>query len=99
MLRWRWTALVLFPLACAICWAALPFTFGDGVRALAGALGYLTMLLAVAQDISRDYLSYLGLGSAPFFVDVSLLVGVVSWLIWASHSEQRSAFDGGANTP
>jgi len=87
LLRWRWTGMVLVPLACAVCWAILPLTFGEGVRALIGSVGYGTMLLAVAEQLNRQYLGYLGLSAVPVLIDALLLVGVVSWLTWASRAD------------
>ncbi|HEV3312077.1 MAG TPA: hypothetical protein VG815_16325 [Chloroflexota bacterium] len=88
--RWRWTAFVAVPLISGVCWAALPWTFGPGVRAIIGFVGYFTLLLSVAGHIDSGYLTYLGLGLLPRFIDVLLLVGVVSWLVWASRAQAPS---------
>lgn len=84
MRRWRWTAFVFLPLMSAACWAAIPWTFGIGARALIGLTSYLTLALAVADRINNGYLAYLGLGLLPAVIDILLLIGVVSWLAWAS---------------
>jgi hypothetical protein len=93
--RWRTTAWLALPAICAVCWAVLPVTFGNGIRALIGALGFITMLLSIAQVMSREYLAYLGLGMAPLIVDVLLLVGVASWLMWAARAEGQPVTDPG----
>ena len=85
--RWQGVAWLSVPVICAVCWAVLPVTFGDGVRSFIGALGYVTMLLSIAQDMSKEYLNYLGLWFTPPIVDVLLLIGVVSWLIWAARPD------------
>lgn len=91
--RWRWTASVLVPLLSGICWAALPWTFGGGVRALIGVASYFTLMVAVADRFNSGFLSYLGVTDLPAVIDVVLLVGVVSWLVWASRSQGER--DGG----
>jgi len=88
--RWQWLAFLSVPLIAALGWAVLPITFGDGVRAIIGLVGYITMLLAVAERFSRGYLGYLNLSPVPVLVDVLLLVGVVSWLIWAARDMEAS---------
>jgi len=85
--RWRWTAFVFLPIVSAVCWAALPWTFGVGATALIGFVSYLTLILAVASRIDAGFLSYLGLEAVPVVIDVLLLMGVVSWLVWASRPQ------------
>ena len=84
--RWRWMALIFIPVASGICWAALPWTFGDGARALIGFVGYSTLILSVGGRFDAGFLGYLGIGFVPRVIDVFLFVGVVSWLILASRS-------------
>ena len=87
--RWRWMAVVVLPLVGAACWAALPWTFGNGARALIGFATYFTLMMAVAHRADSSFLSYLGIGVLPVVIDLLLLVGVVSWLVWASRSAPR----------
>lgn len=82
-------AFVLVPVAIALCWAALPWTFGIGARSLVGFIAYFSVLMGIANRADTDFLSYLGLGPVPVIVDVLLLIGVVSWLAWASRSSQK----------
>jgi len=86
--RHRWIALVLVPIVSAICWAALPWTFGMGARSLISFASYYAALLAVASRMDTVFLSYLGLSLLPAVIDGFLLVGVVSWLVWASRAPQ-----------
>jgi hypothetical protein len=88
LLRLRRRAIFGVPLVCAGCWALLPFTFGNGIRALTGFLGYVTMLLAMAHGLNGEYLSYLGLSPVPVVIDLLLLIGVVSWLMSASSADE-----------
>lgn len=89
--RWRWMAVVGLPIVGAACWAALPWTFGAGARALIGFATYFTLMMAVAHRADSSFLSYLGIGALPAIIDGLLLVGVVSWLVWASRSGPRTA--------
>jgi hypothetical protein len=88
--RWRWTAFAVLPVISAVCWAALPWSFGIGARALIGSIGYVTLMLAVASRINSAYLGYLGISFLPVIIDVALLVGVVSWLILTSRVQYES---------
>jgi hypothetical protein len=85
--RWRWTAFVVLPAVSAICWAALPWSFGIGARALIGAIGYLTLMVSLANRINGGFLSYLGLSFLPLLIDAALLIGVVSWLVLTSRPQ------------
>jgi len=87
--RWRWMAVVGLPVVGALCWAALPWTFGTGARSLIGFATYFTLMMAVAHRANSSFLSYLGIGPLPALIDALLLIGVVSWLVWASRSGQR----------
>lgn len=87
--RMRWPALITIPILSAACWAALPWTFGIGARALIGLVGYYTLMLSIASRVDDSYLSYLHLSFLPILIDVSLLVGVVSWLVMSSRSVEQ----------
>ncbi len=95
--RWRWRAFVVFPLIGAVCWAALPWTFGTGVRALVSGMAYSTLLMSVAHQTDLGFMSYLGIGFMPVLIDALLFVGVVSWLIWASRAQETGSEPGDAN--
>lgn len=97
--RWKWTGWVVVPLISAICWAVVPWTFEAGARALIGLVGYVTLLLSVANSMDRGYLAYLGLSTVPVLIDVVLLIGVVSWLMWASRSGFQPAGTDWADSP
>lgn len=88
--RWRWRALIGLPLIVAGCWTAIPWTFGIGVRALIGFASYFTVVLSIAGRGDQAFLSYLGLDALPLVVNGLLLVGVVSWLSWASRPESKN---------
>lgn len=84
-------AVVGLPVVGAICWGVLPWTFGTGARSLIGFATYFTLMMAVAHRANSSFLSYLGIGVLPVLIDALLLVGVVSWLVWASRSAQRQS--------
>jgi hypothetical protein len=89
--RWRWMGIVGLPLVGAACWAALPWTFGTGARSLIGFATYFTLMMAVAHRADSSFLAYLGIGVLPVLIDALLLIGVVSWLVWASRAAQRQS--------
>lgn len=96
--RMRWPALITVPVFAAACWAALPWSFGIGARALIGTVGYYTLMLSIASRLSKGYLSYLGLGLLPVLIDLALMVGVVSWLVTSSRATEGVARTGGNNS-
>ncbi|HZT97865.1 MAG TPA: hypothetical protein VFB34_13610 [Chloroflexota bacterium] len=85
--RWRWRVFAVFPVAGAVCWAVLPWTFADGVRAMIGFMTYFTLLLSVGHQADSSFMTYLGIGYVPALVDALLFIGVVSWLVWASRPQ------------
>lgn len=89
--RRRHLGYVAGPFIFAACCAALPWTFLMGARALIAVVSFVTLLLAVGQRGDQVFLSYLGVSVAPAIIDALLLLGVVSWLAWASHSPARPA--------
>lgn len=87
--RFLKVAELLLPAVLAVTVALLPWTFGEGMRALVGAAAYTTLVVSVADRASSGFLTYVGLGPLPVIVDILLLVGVVSWLSWAARPQQR----------
>jgi hypothetical protein len=82
--RWSRPTLFALPALFAACWLTLLWTFGTGVRVLIGLTSFLTLLLTIAQHSDAAFLTYLGVTALPAIIDVLLLVGVVSWLVWAA---------------
>jgi hypothetical protein len=91
--QWLWRALIALPFLVALCWAVLPWTSGLGIRSLIGAGSYATLVLAMGASDDHSVLGYLGLSAAPAIIDALLLIGVCSWLSWASSRDYPDALN------